>query len=82
MFFRKNLGKVWDLEEIWDIAKFIKMKAKNDRVPTFSMSQTFSMFFRWTQLFISVCNNTYLGLEINPPTYLSTLDFLQFSSLK
>ena len=28
-----NLEKVWDIENVW--AKFRKMEAKNDRVPSF-----------------------------------------------
>ena len=45
-FSKKNIEKVWDIEKICNIAKFRKIKAKNDKVPTFFYVKV----FRWTGL--------------------------------
>ena len=45
----KNLEKVWDIEIFCNIAKFRKMKAKNDKVPIFFyVPNFFYVFFRKT----------------------------------
>ena len=41
----KNLEKVWDIENLCNIAKFRKMKSKNDRVPTFFYVPNFFYVF-------------------------------------